>query len=312
MFIQLALILSVLLQFGAFFITISLIPKTKFNVSWITISIGFFLMALRRLGELIDIINNSQSGLQSNINSWIAVLISLLMFIASFYIRQIFNLQGRINKLRKENEAKVLSAIIKTEEKERQKFAKELHDGLGPILSSIKMAISAINKSIVGKTNEQIIENTENSVDNAIIAIKEISNNLSPHILIRFGLEKAIKTFTDTIITSENLEIIINSNLNGKRFDFNIEVILYRIIGELITNTLRHASASKVEISLYNYAGKIELFYSDNGIGFETKKIKTNGMGLSNINSRVKSLDGEMEINSMNNQGVFIKISLTL
>jgi len=87
---------------------------------------------------------------------------------------------------------------------------------------------------------------------------------------------------------------------------------LYRIIGELITNTLRHASASKVEISLYNYEGKIELFYSDNGIGFETKKIKTNGMGLSNINSRVKSLDGEMEINSMNNQGVFIKISLTL
>ncbi len=312
MLIQIALIISVLLQFGAFFITISLIQRTKFNVSWIMISIGFFLMALRRLFELIDIINNAQSSIQTHINSWVAVLISLLMFIASIYIRQIFNLQGKINKLRKENEAKVLSAIIKTEEKERKKFANELHDGLGPILSSIKMAISAINKSIMGKTNKQIINKTENAVDNAIITIKEISNNLSPHILERFGLEKAIKTFTDIIITKEDLEIIYFSNLNGKRYDYNIEVILYRIIGELINNTLKHASASKVEISLFYFEKKLELFYSDNGIGFDMKNIKSKGMGLPNINSRVKSLDGELEMHSKHKQGTFLKITLPL
>jgi len=312
MFIQIALLISVLLQFGAFFITISLIQRTKFNVSWIMISIGFFLMALRRLSELIDIINNSQDSVQAHINGWVAVLISLLMFIASIYIRQIFNLQGKINKLRKENEAKVLSAIIKTEEKERKKFAKELHDGLGPILSSIKMAISAINKSVLGKTNKQIIDKTENTVDNAIITIKEISNNLSPHILEGFGLEKAIKTFTDTIITKEDLEIILSSNLNGKRYDYNIEVILYRIIGELITNTLKYASANKVEISLFDYENKLEMFYSDNGIGFDLKNIKSKGMGLSNIDSRVKSLDGEMEMYSKHKQGFFLKITLPL
>lgn len=312
MFIQIALIISVLLQFGAFFMTISLIRKTKFNISWITISIGFFLMALRRLFEFIDITIDNQNDIQTHINSWVAVLISLLMFIASIYIRQIFNLQGKINKLRKENEAKVLSAIIKTEEKERQKFAKELHDGLGPILSSIKMAISAINKSIMGKTNKQIIDKTENAVDNAIITIKEISNNLSPHILERFGLEKAIKTFTDIIITNEDLEIIYFSNLNGKRYDYNIEVILYRIIGELINNTLKHASASKVEISLFYFEKRLELFYSDNGIGFDMKNIKSKGMGLPNINSRVKSLDGELEMHSKHKQGVFLKITLPL
>ncbi len=310
MFIQIALIISVLLQFGAFFITISLIQKTKFNISWIAISIGFFLMAIRRLIELIDIANIDNNSNQTLINSWIAVFISLLMFIASIYIRQIFNLQGKINKLRKENEAKVLSAIIKTEEKERQKFAKELHDGLGPILSSIKMAISAINKSVIGKTNKQIIDKTENTVDNAITSIKEISNNLSPHILERFGLEKAIKTFTDTIITKEDLEIILSFNLDGKRYDYNIEVILYRITGELIANTLKYASASKVEISLLNYNEKLELIYSDNGIGFDMKKIKSKGMGLSNINSRVKSLDGEIEMHSKHKQGFFLKITL--
>jgi len=312
MLIQLALIISVLLQFGAFFMTISLIQKTKFNISWITISIGFFLMALRRLYELIDIIINNQDDIQTHINSWIAVLISLLMFIASIYIRQIFILQGKINKLQKENEAKVLSAIIKTEEKERKKFAKELHDGLGPILSSIKMAISAINKNVMGNDNKQIIDKTEETVDSAIITIKEISNNLSPHILERFGLEKAIKTFTDIIITNEDLEIIFFSNLNGKRYDYNIEVILYRIIGELINNTLKHASASKVEISLFYFEKRLELFYSDNGIGFDMKNIDSKGMGLPNIDSRVKSLDGELEMHSKHKQGIFLKITLPL
>ena len=312
MFIQVALIISVLLQFGAFFISISLIQKTKFNVSWIAISIGFFLMAIRRLIDLIDISKIDHNSTQALINSWIAVLISLLMFIASFYIRQIFNLQGKINKLRKENEARVLSAIIKTEEKEKQKFAKEIHDGLGPILSSIKMAISAIDKPIVGKTNEQIINKTEDAVDNAIISIKEISNNLSPHILERFGLEKAIKTFTDTIITKEDLEIILSFNLNGERYNYNLEVILYRIVGELIANTLNYASASKVEISLFHYDKKIELLYSDNGIGFDLKNSKNKGMGLSNINSRVKSLDGKIELHSKLNQGFFIKITLPI
>ena len=310
MFIKIALIISVALQFGAFFITISLIQKTKFNISWIMISIGFFLMAFRRLNELISIININEYNTQTYINSWIAVLISLLMFIASIYIRQIFNLQGKINGLQKENEAKVLSAIIKTEEKERKKFAKELHDGLGPILSSIKMAVSAVNKSVIGKENKQIIDKTENAVDDAILSIKEISNNLSPHILERFGLEKAIKTFTDTIITGNDLQIIQSSNLYGKRYGYNVEVVLYRIIGELIANTLKYASASKIEISLFNYENRLELFYSDNGIGFDMKNLKSNGMGLSNINSRVKSIDGDIEMHSKPNQGFFLKISI--
>ncbi|MEA3505071.1 MAG: histidine kinase, partial [Bacteroidota bacterium] len=253
MYIQFALIISVLLQFGAFFITISLIQKTKFNISWIMISTGFLLMAFRRLKDLIDLINIENNDIHAHIDSWIAVVISLLMFIASFYIRRIFNLQGKINKLRKENEAKVLSAIIKTEENERQKFAKELHDGLGPILSSIKMAISAINKSSLSETNGQIITKTENTVDDAIISVKEISNSLSPHVLKRYGLEKAIKTFTDTIVTKKDLEIIHSSNLNGKRYSYNVEVVLYRIVGELITNTLKYALASRIEISLFNY-----------------------------------------------------------
>ncbi len=312
MIIEIALIISILLQFGAFFVIISLIPKTKMKISWIMISVAFLLMAIRRLSEFIFLQSGNFNSASTAINNWVAVSISVLMFIASIYIRQLFKIQNKINKLRKENEAKVLSAIIKTEEKERQRFAKELHDGLGPILSSIKMTISAIDKTDISNTNEQIINNTEQAIDNAIVTVKEISNNLSPHILERFRLEKAIRNFTNSIITKENIDIVLSSNLEEKRFDYNIEVVLYRIICELINNTLKYASASKIEIWLHANTEIIEMDYSDNGVGFDINANKNSGMGLSNIASRIKSLEGEISIKTKINQGFFLKTVLPI
>ncbi len=312
MIILFALILSVIFQFGAFFITISLIKKTKFNVSWIMISLGFLLMAFRRLNEFVDILGAESYNTEIYFSSWVAVLISLLMFIGSIYIRQIFNLQSKINHLRKENESKVLSAIIKTEEKERKRFSKELHDGLGPLIASVKMAISAIDREKMCETNETIIKKTDITINEAITTIKEISNNLSPHLLERFGLEKAIKAYTQNLNTGKNLDINISSNLNGERFEENTEVTLFRIVGELFSNTIKYASATMVDISLFNGDNKLEMTYSDNGKGFDLKKEELRGLGLSNIRSRVKSLDGKLDIHTKPRQGFFLKISLPI
>jgi len=309
MFIKIALVLSVLLQFGATIVAIGLIRRTKYNISWIMISTGFFLMAFRRLYELILLLNTNNNT-ETTISSWVAVMISLLMFIGTIYIRRIFNFQERINNLRKKNEAYVLSAIIKAEEKERQGFSKELHDGLGPILASIKMAVSAINKTILKNPNKKIIDKTELIIDEAIITVKEISNKLNPHILENFGLEKAIKSFTETLITAKEFKITYSSNIKRKRYDYNTEVIIYRIVGELLNNTLKHASATKVDISLFDYGSKLELLYSDNGVGFNIERNTDRGMGLSNIRSRIKSLDGKIEIHSKPHKGFFIKLTI--
>ncbi|BAX81652.1 sensor histidine kinase [Labilibaculum antarcticum] len=312
MLLQIALIVSVLLQFGAFFITISLIPKTRFNSSWIMVSIGFLLMALRRFTELFSVFNADQSKAETVITSWMAVVISLLMFFGAFYIRRIFQLQDKVDKERKENEAKVLSAVIKTEEQERHRFAKELHDGLGPILSTIKMTNSALNKSVENANNLQIIQKTDQAINEAIITLKEISNQLSPHILERYGLEKAIKTFIGGIQLTNQYQIQLNIQLSEKRFDYNLELILYRIIGELFNNTLKHASASKIDLSLLTYHHKLELMYSDNGIGFSPNMKSVKGMGLSNIHTRVKSLDGSIEINTRKNEGFYLKVEIPI
>lgn len=310
MLIKIALLLSVLLQFVAFVMTISLTKRTKFIVAWITISIGFFLMALRRLSELIALFQDDFGNTHTLFDNWIAVLISILMFVASFYIRQIFNLQSRINKLRKENESRVLSAIINTEEKDRQLFAKELHDGIGPILSTIKMAISAINISTIGKKDGEIIAKTETAVDNAIETVKEISNNLSPHILENFGLLKAIRTFVNSLVVVDKPEISIETNLEQKKLPYNTELVLYRIVCELLTNTLKHAHATIVSIAITIHKNELQFIYKDDGVGFDGDTVSFNGMGLSNIRSRVKSLGGSLELLSKEHEGFTLTIQL--
>ena len=309
--IKLALIVSVILQFIAFVITISLIPKTKFNIAWISISIGFLLMVIRRLVEVFYFFKEIPSDNTAIFNSWIAVVISLAMLVSSFYIRKIFEVLNRIHQLRKESEAKLLSAIISTEEKERKHFSKELHDGLGPVLSSAKMTISAINKANIEKQNTELIEKAEKLVDNAILTTKEISNHLTPHVLERYGLKKAIETFSRNTMVRESIKINISSNIEKQRYKDNIEVMLFRICCELINNTQKHAFATKISILIADNTDTLELKYNDNGVGFESRHEKY-GMGLTNIISRVKSLNGSIELVSSPKNGfnAFVKLPL--
>ena len=309
--LKIALIIAVIVQFIAFIITISLIPKTKFSIAWISISVGFLLMAVRRLVEVFYFFREIPADKVTIVNSWIAVIISLAMLLSSFYIRKIFEVLNRIHQLRKESEAKLLSAIISTEEKERKHFAKELHDGLGPVLSSAKMTISAIDKKNIEEKNTGLLDKVEKLVDNAILTTKEISNHLTPHVLARYGLKKAIETFIRNAMISEMIQISLSANIDKKRYKESVEVVLYRICCELINNTQRHAFASKIAISLTDDNKNIELKYEDNGVGFDSSNEKY-GMGLTNIVSRVKALHGKIELISSPQKGFNAHIALPL
>lgn len=311
MAILIALILAILLQLGASFWAVSLIKRTKYNASWILISIGFTLMAVRRVYDLIYVLQ-SEGALekQSIISNWLSVIVSLLIFLGAFYIRKIFDLQDRIDKIRKENESRVFSAIIKTEESERQTFAKELHDGLGPILSSVKMALSAINQSIAGDTNKQIIHKTNLAIDEAIITIKEISNKLSPHILTNFGLDKALRNFIDTVVINKNIAVAFRSSIENKRYDYTTETVLYRVVCELLANTLHHAQAQNISIYIQDSHKELTLIYTDDGIGFTPEEKKYTGMGLSNIQSRIVSIHGSVSIESSEGKGLQVFITI--
>jgi signal transduction histidine kinase len=313
MAIKIALILSVILQFGAAIIALTLVRRTRTNIAWWLISFGFLLMAFRRLFEIQQVFGIDFDIPLNLLNSWISVIISLLMLVSLAFVRRIFNLQRQFDELRKQNEARILSAIIRTEEKERQHFAKELHDGLGPLLASVKMAISA-TRAKSDKTDKVMI-NAEKLIDESVSTLKEISNKLSPHILNNFGLLKAVKSFVSKLKTIQQTSFNITGNLEEKRYPYNIEVVLYRVICELITNTLKHAEAKNCYIDLSENENKqLKITFIDDGIGLSQSpdKLTEPGMGFSNMQTRIKSINGEYHVFSQPGEGFKANITVNL
>lgn len=304
MAIKIALILSVLLQFGAAVIAITLVKRTINNIAWWLISFGFVLMAIHRVIDIFRVYNTHIKFITDLLGTWTGVFISLVMLVSLIFIKRIFNIQKQIEDLRKQNESRVLSAILKTEEKERQYFSKELHDGLGPLLSAVKMAISTVERD---KTyNGEIISNADKLIDESITTLKEISNKLSPHILKNFGLHKAVKSFINKLNIAETPIIHYNANIDNVRYSFNIEMVIYRVVCELISNTLSHAQANNIYIDLLKDESYLTLKYIDDGIGFEEKKLEEEliGLGYSNIRSRIKSINGSLDIYTQPGEGI--------
>ena len=290
-----ALILSIVLQLVAVVVALRLTKVTKYKISWILISAGFVFMAFRYLIDLFQYMNRPRLEELVVLNDWISVLISIFIASGVIIIPEIFNYMRRAEHARKISEKNILNAIIETEERERKRIAKDLHDGLGPLLSTVKMSISALLKTEKDNNNLEIISNTDHIINEAIKNIKEISDNLSSHVLTNFGLASAVRNFVDKINTTNVVEISFNSNMYDKRYLTNIEVVLYRTICELVNNSLQHSEAKKININLILKENKIDLNYYDDGKGFDTSRIykgNIRGTGLMNMISRIESVNG--------------------
>lgn len=314
--LKFALLLSVLFQVGAAIFAITLIRRTRFNISWILISMGLGLMAVRRLFDFSILFLESQLFKNDEINVWIGVLISVFMFVGVVFIRKIFNLQDRLEQLRQESEHNILSAIIKTEDKARQTFARELHDGLGPVLSSIKMTLSAVDKESLTPINQRIIESAYKASDSSIVALKEIANSLSPHLLKNYGLEKSVKTLADQLFSAGNITFQPDFNFEENHLSEEMKISCYRILSELMNNSVKHANPTLVSLRINESNGFLRMQYKDDGCGFENylanKGSKTRGMGFSNILSRSKSLKGEHHIHTSPGKGFSIEFQFPL
>ena len=211
---------------------------------------------------------------------------------------------------RKQLERKILNVIIETEEKERKRFAEDLHDGLGPLLSSIKIYFNLLqSKTLADAERENMLKYTYELIDESVNSTRSIANNLMPNVLNDYGLIKAIKSFCEKISATNTISIEFNDNCTDDRFEEAIEIGLYRIIMELINNTLKHAKANKIQIVLKK--SKYELFieYKDDGIGYDLEN-QTRGMGVNSIISRVKSMNGLCKFQSKIGKGINVQINL--
>jgi len=216
---------------------------------------------------------------------------------------------------RKEIEERILKAIISTEENERKRFAADLHDDLGPILSTIKLYSDLLKKGDHKKTTrEDTVANIDELVDMAIRTSKEISNRIRSNVLQDFGLAAAITEFCNYITQAGSLSIDLRTE-NYSVTDRGIEeLILFQVVKELINNTLKHSKANNVIIDLKNINNQIILYYRDDGIGFnlETAMKNRSGLGLYNILNKVKTINGTCDLNTSVGKGMFMTISVKL
>jgi len=301
-----ALLLAIILQFVGAITALSLNKRTKYSVSWILLSIGFLVMAIQRFLEIIPFIWRSWEKDVAFLNTWLGIITSILIAVGVIFVRSIFIYIRRTERTRTESEKQILNAVIQTEEKERRRFAKDLHDGLGPLLSTVKMAVSSLAQLEHDQKQKEIIENTDFVITEAIRSLKEISNNLSPHVLENFGLASAINTFTGKINSTGGMHIVFHTNMPEERLDYNTEVVLYRVVCELINNTIKHAEAKCIEIDLTRHQKVLTLIYSDDGIGFNVNEVLSGqgeGMGYANIMTRIKSIKGMITVESDNEKG---------
>lgn len=200
--------------------------------------------------------------------------------------------------------------MIDWQENERQRLSRELHDGIGQLLLSVKMRVGRIK----GKTpnDDGIIEDTKNIIQQTVSDIRDISNNLMPSVLTEFGLKKGIENLCNEIVINHNIETKIVSSIDELN-NTRTSTYLYRIVQEATTNSIKHANASKIIITLHQIENIIKLTIEDNGIGFDTEKNKnTKSNGLRNIRERVKLLNGNCSISSKKNTGTIINIEIPI
>lgn len=215
---------------------------------------------------------------------------------------------------RKIMERKLLMATVETENNERKRFAKEIHDGLGAILSTVKLYISII---INGNQPQSSIEDMYNEmtklVDNAIKSAKEIAVNIRPKDLTKLGLKITLENFIERINKINTVCINFDTTEFNIKIKEDIEIVLFRIISELINNSLKYAEAKNVNIKLHNTDKDFILKYSDDGKGFDVDKIMNSnrpGIGLNNIISRAEIIGGKAILKSNLNNGMQAEVKI--
>ena len=314
MVIKILLVITIILLLIASVAAVSLIKQTKYNIVWIMVTVSLIalsgLSVLRYISKVSIELYEYRVGIEIA-STWIILGVSVCLFVGVIYARKLVFYIDRLNFQRHLTNKRILSTVLRTEEKERIRFSKELHDGLGPLLSSAKMSLSVIDQSRLSEQDRETLRGTAQVIDEAVRSLREISNNMSPQVLNEFGLGKGINNFASKIATINKIGIDLRSNLGDRRFDTDIEVILYRVVCELVGNSLRHSGCTRIGIDINATDSDLTLIYTDNGRGFRPE-ITYSGMGLSNISSRIGSLGGILSMESAPGKGMKATINISL
>ncbi|MCE7995101.1 MAG: tetratricopeptide repeat protein [Roseivirga sp.] len=254
------------------------------------------------------------------------IFLIILLFFTIFRISQLRNKnlaskqleslqKERIQQLIKEKELEAINAMVEGQENERLRIARDLHDRLGGTLSIVKMHFKSVEESIEDLKDKNISQYKEanNLLDEACDEVRKIAHDMASGVLMKFGLVAALNALKETVETAGQLKMnLIDIGLE-ERLSYNYEINVYRIIQELLTNTLKHAKATEMSVQLFRKESSLSIVVEDNGQGFEPEnQDSAKGIGLKNIEGRVYKFDGEVNIDSGKGAGTTITIDLPL
>jgi signal transduction histidine kinase len=222
--------------------------------------------------------------------------------------------QQRIRELEKDKQLVAVDSMLKGQEDERSRLAKDLHDGLGGLLSGVKFSLSNMKDNLfITPDNMAVFERSLDMLDTSIKELRRVAHNMMPEMLTKFGLDEALKEYCNTINATNLLLVKYQSIGMNTRVEKSAEIIIYRIIQELINNIMKHASATEAIVQLIKEEGRFNIIVEDNGKGFDTAMVKNNqGAGLTSIQSRVDYLKGRLEIHSETGKGTLINIEFNI
>jgi PAS domain S-box-containing protein len=214
----------------------------------------------------------------------------------------------------REAEQRVMEAIIQTEETERSRIAQDLHDGLGPVLSTIKLYFQVYHDTKDDSKKALLDEKLRTIIDEAIKGISDISRNLSPHVLRNYGFYAAIKQFVHHLEQTNLIKFSLNFG-NEPNMGNNTSIFLYRAVSELINNSIRHSGCSNIVLKVHQAKGLLWVEYKDDGKGFDVELVLSNpaaGSGIQNIINRIKAFNGDVAIVSSPAKGMITTLKIPL
>jgi|AntRauTorckE5430_2_1112549.scaffolds.fasta_scaffold02401_4 signal transduction histidine kinase len=236
--------------------------------------------------------------------------IALVAFIV-IYQRRIFAQERLRQDEEKAHQKQLLTAAVDVQESERRRIASDLHDDIGSLLSATRLYLRQLNPAATAERIDGIRNQSLTILDEMIQNTRRITHDLLPPTLAKFGFHAAAEDLCERIDHSGAIKVYFTTNTED-RFDPKGEIALYRVLQELLNNTIKHAGAKTVRIEMDGGREALHLFYQDDGKGFDLATTKSKGLGLRNIESRVTLVGGSIRSDSAPGAGLKVTIVLPL
>ncbi len=221
--------------------------------------------------------------------------------------------EEQIKFLERQQQVVSLQSMINGQEAERTRIAKDLHDGLGGLFSTVKMYFSTLQHDTPVLKENDLFQKSYSIVDTASVEVRRIAHNMMPEVLMKLGLANAIKDLCDNISAGKLLTVSLEVHGMNKRLNATTEIMLFRIIQELLNNIIKHAHATEAIIQFIRENERLSVIVEDNGQGFNTQEAdEQNHSGIATIQSRVNYLNGKMSIDSEKNVGTTIMMDFLI